>query len=549
MPRYLAKAENGRGLVQLMVDIFKRHGEVIRTGWKQLVDLVFILHESKIISSESFAGQPNGDKLRKSSSDADSTIADAENVVKVSDFMSSVCHLQDIFLDSRLLSDDALSALLSAFLSLLSTTTTMWSRSTKALSIDICIYCALQNRDRLCMLWRVLFGVLSEVSLRGQDEVLREHAVVGLGRLALKMAEREEEGRVRADLISFLQFLCNLAPDAFDRVAEPILAIILKIVELDSLPGRSWTLLYGDNDDLWPSYFTIMSLVGRKRQCAPYTLGLLMAATDPRVQFPVDFYTEYLDLMSSFISACHDSSTTGTNTTSNSTSEPLAVDMAKMAIKRLCDLESSLAGKDFTMYTVPIHCILAMQCQHSSRDIRQHALLSLQRLVLSHTWPTNTDLVQEFETVLFGTLLDPLLSDHIMKLNGTIEDTQMAAASFVTKVFLNNLPCLQQGDPLVLSRLLLTLLQKLLQFLRFRSDTLLEGIPETIKNVLFVLKTTCKESVPEETWGRVWEMTEQVLPDLQRDLGMTSANSDTVTDTVNVDMIAPAASPSAVHFV
>lgn len=71
-----------------------------------------------------------------------------------------------------------------------------------------------------------------------------------------------------------------------------------------------------------------------------------------------------------------------------------------------------------------------------------------------------------------------LILDHFLKyelqsgtigaLNGTIEDTQMGAASLVSKVYLNNLQILQQGDPEILSKTLLTLLAKLVGFLKFK---------------------------------------------------------------------------------
>jgi hypothetical protein len=539
--KYLANKETGRELVRLLVEVFKRHGEVIRTGWKQLVDLVFILHESRVISSESFA--PSTSTAQSNSIEPSPvtpttphtprtplTPQEADEVVRVSDFLSTECHFEDVFQESRLLSDDAVSALLSAFMSNIGPNTP-WSRATKALSVDICVYCALQNRDRLPLLWTVLFGTLNEVALRGQDEMLREHAIVGLGRLALKMAEREEDQEIKGHLLSFLQFLCNLSPDAFDRVAETILAILLKIVELDSMPGRTWRLLSGP--DIWPSYFTVMSLVGRKRQCAPYTLGLLMAATSAQSEplFPLDFFTEYLDLLAAFAGSCQPVDVGAGGGKSKAVALVSPIDMAKTAIQRLCDLDLAMRRRPlehsvtfFADYSIPVHSVLALQCCHGSREVRQNALSSLHRLVMSVPWATSgnsDDLMAEFDGVLF-TLLDELQSDSVVKLNGTVEDTQMGAASMVTKVFLNNMSVL---GPEKMPTVLLTLLQKLLGMLRFNSDTLIEGIPETVKNVLFVLKTTCAEEVGEEVWERVWAMVEPVLPDLKRELTVDQAEA------------------------
>lgn len=596
--RYLAKLESGRELIRLLVDLFKKHGEVIRTGWKQLVDLVFILHESRVISSESFTSAPRSaepdQQKRSQSPNSDSilasltsylytsesmpaspalTAAETELVNKVAEFLSNTCRFEDIFRESRMLSSDALSAMLSGFLGIVSPSVqSSWSRSTRSLSIDICIYCALQNRDRLGAVWSVLFAGLTELASRGGDEVLREHAVIGLGRLALKMAEREEDTEMRDNLLAFLQFLCNFDPEVFYKIAQPVLAIVLKIVELDSSPGRTWRLLCGN--EIWPPYFTIMSLVSRHRPCAPYTLGLLMAATNEQSQplFPLDFFSEYLELLSAFIASC--------NETAPTSKLPVSfVDMAKTAMKRLSDLEAFMRqqqiGDVVFDYILPIHSAIAVQCCHPSRDIRQQAVVTLHKLVMSGGWRRTEDVVGEFNAVLFN-LLDELQSDAVLSFNGTIEDTQMGAASLVSKVFLNNVMLMQQGDPQTLTKILLTMLGKLLGFLRFRSDTLREGVPETVKNILFVLSTT--NALDLNQWTEVWSLVDQVLPDLKKELGHSSSpvvtekqdetssnnnnnnsnNHDTLPDTSkatisnasdNLAIIQPVASPSAIHYV
>mgnify|MGYP002787286929 CR=1 FL=1 len=580
--------------MRLLINTIKVYGEVMRTGWKQLADLVFILHESRIISSEWFAPEkprvdpPNGSG-RMSPASADSLLAsitsfmytkeqhaqfdrkqtpDALFVERTSEFLSKECKFEDIFQDSRLLSVDALASMLSAFMTIVNPSVqSKWSQKTKALAIDISIYCAMQNKDRLGAVWPVIFDALGEVGLRGQDEVLREHAVIGLGRLALKMAERDDDPMLRVNLVMFLKHICSLAPDAFERVAEPVLAILLKIVEYDSQRVDN-KLLSGP--EAWPPYFTIMAMVSRKRQCAPFTLGLLLAACNANAQplFPLDFFSEYIDLLSEFITAI----------TGDPKTEELAVDMARTAIKRLSDLESVIKQTNIEPaleFLIPVHLAVGMQCCHgTSKEIRQSALVSLSRMVMSDRLPI--DAITELEACLFP-ILDELQSDRMIKLNGTIEDTQMGVCSLTAKVFLSNVQDLRQG--LKFNHTLSVLISKLFGFLRFKSEALRDGIPETVKNLLFVLKTCDYLQVDDQ----FWQMIGAVMPDLRNEIyprepvvpcvpgvvkearsadsnGYGADRTDEIREQNNLntrkdlqvvqDMIAsPVASPSAIHFV
>lgn len=517
------KSELAKKLLHVLVDVFKTHGEVI-DKWTVLMELVFILHESFIIKSDTFQTDGNSPtsqlvspKTSRKKSTEGGLLAslasyiysepasplsnvDLDLAQKAADHLHSACQFDLIFKDCRFLSPQAIKRLLSAFLS----TGSEWSRQSQVLSIDICVYCALQNKDRLAMIWSVVYEGLSEKVIKTDSAVLKEHAMLGLGKLALRMSER---GDGNDALLQFFQLLCHLPTESFMPVAEPIMAILLQIVEADGQRDRDRLL---DRASIWPHYFTIMSLVSRHRGCAPYYLGLLVAALpddSDRLLFPPEFLTEYLELLSAFIASL-------SSPYPQLSISPL--ELAKTALQRFMIVESLVRDAfPFIDYVLPIHLAISQHSCHPQRDIRQLCLSTLQRMVMSFHWSSPEQVLAEFEVVLLP-LLDELQKDSsVSKLNGTVEDTQMAAASLASKVFLNNVAYLDGNLP----NILLGLLTRLLQFLRFKSETLREGIPETVKNVLFVLKTSgFIQDARSEQWAQIWQLVGQVLPDLHSEL-------------------------------
>lgn len=172
-------------------------------------------------------------------------------------------------------------------------------------------------------------------------------------------------------------------------------------------------------------------------------------------------------------------------------------------------------------YWYPILQTLSGQCVNPCRDIRHHAISTLQRALLSAELISGDD--QEW-TTLFDEVLFPLIlrllkpevyhSDPI-----GMSETRVQAATLVCKIFLRFLDQLPNREgmlPLWLQ--ILDILDRMMN--SGQSDSLEEAIPESLKNILLVmadggyLVSPSQDPRKEEMWLETRKRLGRFLPDL-----------------------------------
>jgi brefeldin A-resistance guanine nucleotide exchange factor 1 len=162
-----------------------------------------------------------------------------------------------------------------------------------------------------------------------------------------------------------------------------------------------------------------------------------------------------------------------------------------------------------------------MQCINPCREIRHHALSTLQRTLLSLDLALDD---QKEWTAIFDEVLFPLVlrllkpevyhSDPI-----GMSETRVQAATLVCKIFLRYLDQLPTRDGLLqLCLKILDILDRMMN--SGQGDSLEEAIPESLKNILLVmgdggyLAPPTKDPSKEKIWTETRKRLDRFLPNL-----------------------------------
>ena len=549
LSRYLARSEFFQSLFRCFCDQFRLYGGKIRDGWTIFIFHLLLLVESKIVSLATFevdfgdrksptspikSGTDSGlfyalSQYLTSANATELSGVDSEMRTKAIEF-TNTCRMDEIIRDSRFLELYSLNALLQAMVAQLcnvegkrSGDSDVWGMDTLVFLVDLIVHTAWNNRDRMCTFWPLIFTRFSEIAKDlGTHNVLRQHCILGIGRLSLRFAERPD---MQKEVVQFFQLLCFVPPDAFQTLAEPALSIVLRIAELDPPILRGTAI--------WPHYFTVLALAGRSKSCGPYSYGLLTTIVrEYELLFPLDFYSEYVDLLNGFIASAS-SSTSLPLSPSISGEEGLSpIELASQAltkfavleanIRRLCASEELKGPNVWQDFMIPIHCAVAQQCYHPVRELRNQALSQLQKTLLSIDFSkhSNETLLDEFKLVMIP-LLEELQRPELGEWN--VDEIQTRAAAVLSKVFLANLSLLfPENDHEACERgenLWLELLRNFLRFLKGKepSESLRDSIPETIKNMMLVMTTTGVLKADSMLWERTWVLLEPIMPRAKMD--------------------------------
>lgn len=175
----------------------------------------------------------------------------------------------------------------------------------------------------------------------------------------------------------------------------------------------------------------------------------------------------------------------------------------------------------WSAYWSPIFESLRGQCTNPCRDIRHHAISTLQRALLSAELISGDD--QEwatiFDEVLFPLILRLLKPEVYHSDPFGMGETRVQAATLVCKIFLRYLDQLPNREgmlPLWLQ--ILDILDRMMN--SGQSDSLEEAIPESLKNILLVmadggyLVPPSQDPSKEEMWMETRKRLERFLPGL-----------------------------------
>ncbi|KAJ5893530.1 hypothetical protein N7495_005221 [Penicillium taxi] len=355
-------------------------------------------------------------------------------------------------------------------------------------------------------------------------------------------------------IVSYLFNLLRVSHDLhFMRVPVVLHAIsgyeqdILEMVATPTIKGLSRCINHTgrlrNEITMSPDFWSILQRLLSHEEAAPMTFELLedIVASMPDIVTP-DNYECVVNLANEFISAAHVGSigerqrdARARRTKGVKQPKPAENQVVTRGIKAI-GLIYQLTGRVPTLikqshleereawaaYWSPIFQSLTSQCVNPCRDIRHHALSTLQRALLSVELISSDDKewTTIFDEVLFPRLILRLLKPEVYHSDPVgMAETRVQAAILVCKIFLRFLDQLSNPDGVVpLWLQILDILDRMMN--SGQSDSLEEAIPESLKNILLVmadggyLVPPSQDPSKEEMWLETRKRLGRFLPDL-----------------------------------
>ncbi|KAJ5587336.1 uncharacterized protein N7459_003101 [Penicillium hispanicum] len=358
-------------------------------------------------------------------------------------------------------------------------------------------------------------------------------------------------------IVSYLLNLLRLSHDQhFMRVPVVLHAIsgydqdILDTVAVPTVKGLSRCLAHTgrlrNELTISPDFWSILQRLHQHEEAAPLVFELLRSIVESMPDIvTADNYEAAVTLANDFVSAGHVGSIDERQRDSNArrtkgvkqpkSTENKVVTRGIKAIGLIYHLtgrvpalikQSHLEEREaWAAYWSPIFQSLTSQCTNPCRDIRHHAISTLQRSLLSAELISNDD--QEwtaiFDEVLFPLVLRLLKPEVYHSDPLGMSETRVQAATLVCKIFLRFLDQLPNREgmlPLWLQ--ILDILDRMMN--SGQSDSLEEAIPESLKNILLVmadggyLVPPSQDPSKEEMWLETRKRLGRFLPDLFTDI-------------------------------
>ncbi|PKY03615.1 guanine nucleotide exchange factor [Aspergillus campestris IBT 28561] len=205
----------------------------------------------------------------------------------------------------------------------------------------------------------------------------------------------------------------------------------------------------------------------------------------------------------------------------------------------------------WSAYWSPVLHTLTSQCTNPCRDIRHHAVSTLQRSLLSIEISSTDDKewTAIFDQVLFPLVLRLLKPEVYHSDPVGMSETRVQAATLVCKIFLRYLD--QHPNRAGMLDLWLKILDILDRMMNSgQGDSLEEAIPESLKNVLLVmadggyLVPPSQDPSKEQMWTETKKRLERFLPDLFQEI-FAQAPKDLPLPASRIPSPAPSPAPEA----
>ncbi|KAF9927841.1 GDP/GTP exchange factor for ARF [Linnemannia zychae] len=574
------KSYKGQLAAVVAFGVANEHGNMIRSGWKPIMEIIKNLFVNSLLPAsmlevEDFLSGTTmillkapvvpevKDKVRQDSSllstlssyllsssysyetaREDPTPEEIESTRCTADCVAA-CRLEELFTDIRLLEDLPLTQLMEAIKFVADGNSVVKTTKPPAPSklynpasvffLELMISLTVQNRYRVQALWPIVFEHLSDIirEAGSQSVLLVERAVVGLLRLCIRLAHMDDMSK---EVLDALDLLLGLPIDVVPEVAEQMMAGVLNLLKADSScvrPNLNWDVL-----------FALLSSTSNHPEAAKYSfeaISMFVAENDGE-NVSVENYADCVDLLIRFAAAGaigadgimkQESGQRG-HKSHMSKAQANAVERAKKAVEMLYKLHSqaprlitqSKMNPDLTWsaYWFPILVGLTQQCSNPCREVRNHAMIYLQRALLLPEIVTDkiSEWVVVFDKVLFKLLEDLLRPEIVQQDPAGFEETRSKACAIVCKTFLHYYFRLLEWEGL--QALWMNVLDYMDAFMQTaQSEQLYEAVPESLKNCLLVMSTSDQfsesmASMPGNLWNVTWNRINKFLPNLKAEV-------------------------------
>ena len=489
------KSYKGQLAAVVAFRVAREHGNMIRAGWKPILEIIKNLFVNNLLPGsmlevEDFLAGTTmillkapvvpevKDKVRQDSSllstlssyllsssysyesiREEPTPEEIESTRCTTDCVVA-CRLEELFSDIRLLEDLPLTQLMEAIKfvadgnsvtkSTKSPTPSKLYNPASVFFLELMISLTVQNRYRVQALWPIVFEHLSDIirEAGSQSVLLVERAVVGLLRLCIRLAHNDDMNK---EVLDALDLLLGLPIDIVPEVAEQMMAGVLTLLKADTScvrPNLNWDVL-----------FALLSSTSNHPEAAKYSFEAIsmFVAESGGENVSVENYADCVDLLIRFAAAGavgadgvmkQESGQRG-GKSHMSKAQASAVERAKKSIEMLYSLHSqtprlisqSKLNPDMTWsaYWFPILVGLTQQCSNPCRDVRNHAMIYLQRALLLPEIVTDKipEWVVVFDKVLFKLLEDLLRPEVVQQDLAGFEETRSKVCAIVCKTFLH----------------------------------------------------------------------------------------------------------------
>ncbi|ORY75549.1 Sec7-domain-containing protein, partial [Neocallimastix californiae] len=397
---------------------------------------------------------------------------------------------------------------------------------------------AVNNAEKVEELWNITFDHCNEMiknAIYCPTNII-EHTVVSLMKLCKKLIELN----IKPELVtSTFESLKLIPPNTINEINDPLMAGINIVVK--SAPQ------YIKQNNIWAYITDLISLNSTTSLSSKYTFNIMVSLIDESLRSPENSvvtqenFGDVVDFLIGFMASI--SMNGGDNKQKNqhnNKTKSLTNEYALKALEKLYSLHSLIpqlihstnmrSERAWFEFWLPILSGLGQQCYHSCKDVRQAALVYLQRALLSNDLESNSNAnfwSDCFDNVLFP-LLEELLKKEIYNLDPNGMDETMARASaLMCKIFLHYFSKINTKE---LERIWSDILQYLCRYLvAAKSEFLKEGVIESIKNLLLVMyaqgvfyKSPVETNKPNpeynELWNLTWKILSSVLPKLKNEL-------------------------------
>ncbi|KAF0385373.1 Sec7-domain-containing protein [Gigaspora margarita] len=585
--------------------VANEHGNILREGWKYILEIIKNLFVNSLLPAsmsqvedflagtttiplkpktapQSKQERPRDNSLLSAlssyllspysgnyeSSRSDPTDEEIECSMCTVDCVS-VCRLEELFADIRLLEQTSLEYLMRALKFIadgntatkIGDTKTGYSSSSPSTPtsqvflrgssydpsavffLELMINVTLQNRDRIQHLWPILFEHITDILKESQNNsiLLVERTVVALLRLCIRLTHKDE---MVSDILQTLELLGALPLDVVNSVGEQMMAGILNLIKSDAA--------YIRGKRPWKTVFTLLHATSTHPQASKYSFDAISSLVRENKNINSDNFNECVELLAEFASAASSAleqdspheSHMRTPRSRISKTQSAIIDRARKAVELLYILynqipkllaESETPPREaWSTYWLPILTGLSQQCYNPCREVRQCAISFLQRSLLDPELVSHgvTEWVVIFDVVLFP-LLDQLLKPEIFQADPTnMEETRIRASALICKIFLHYLSrLLEWGGLTSLWSQILDVMERYMA--TGNNESLREAVPESLKNMLLVMSTSgvfnppgtinaatqsSGGKVPVELWDITWTKIDKFLPKLKDEL-------------------------------
>ncbi|GMH10381.1 hypothetical protein Nepgr_012222 [Nepenthes gracilis] len=529
--------------------IANRYGDLIRMGWRNILDCILRLHEVSLLSAivvtdaaDDSAVAPDSwheeKPLTKSFSSAQmpSTVMPRRSpglIGRFSQFLSfdaeetrprqptneelaahqhtletiQQCQIQNIFIESKFLVTDSLLQLSQAIIA-----AGRSSRETDSPEDEgIAVFClkflitvTLNNRDRILLLWKGVYEHISNVQSSVMPSALLQKAVFGLLSICWQLLLYKEN--LANELLRSLQLILKLDARVADSYCEQITQDIGRLIKANATHIRSQVG--------WRTVLSLLAITARHSEAGFDALSFIMSnrshllpsnfvlCVDAARQFAESHVGQVkrslhaLDLMAGSVDCLV--------RWAHETHEGPTVEDAAKTSRDIGDMWLRLLQG------------LRKICSDNREEVRNRALLSLQKcFVVVHEVSFLQNLwLRCFDPVIFA-MPDELLGivqEHTQKNYRDMEGTLMLAMKLLSKVFLLSIDELIRSENL--SKLWLDVLSQMEKYMKVKirgkkNEKLWELLPKLLKNTLLVMKTRCvlvqgNASHCDGLWDSTW---------------------------------------------